>query len=120
MSQLTSVTDTSGYKVHPIATKCNLSKRIRTRCHFKSSSGYFSSLEFIKEKITTVITYIVSCLYAKMYAESLITSKLNTHYGSPSTSQKNHGPYQQNYPYKSQPLHPGANHSNSHTNKNTQ
>ena len=30
----------------------------------------------------------------KLYAESHITSKINTHYGSPSTSRYNHGPYQ--------------------------
>ena len=51
----------------------------------------------------------------KMHAESLITAKINTHYGSPSTPRYNFGPYQQNHPYKSPPLHPGGNHSNPHT-----
>ena len=53
----------------------------------------------------------------KMHAESLITSKINTHYGSPPTSRYNHGPYQQKHPYKSPPFHPEVNHSNSHTKK---
>ena len=44
----------------------------------------------------------------KMHAESLIASKLNTHYGSPPTSRYNHGPYQQKHTYKSPLFHPRA------------
>ena len=32
----------------------------------------------------------------KMHAESLIASKLNTHYCSPSTSRYDHGPFNKN------------------------
>ena len=39
----------------------------------------------------------------KLHAESHITSKINTHYGSPSTSRYNHGPYQKK---KCKPLQP--------------
>ena len=53
----------------------------------------------------------------QMHAESLIASKLNTQYGSASTSRYNYGPYQQKHPYKFPPFHPGANHSNPHTKK---
>ena len=55
-------------------------------------SVQFSSLGLIKKKFT-VITYIISRFYAKVHAESLITSQLITHYGSPATSRYNHGPY---------------------------